>query len=62
SYAKSNSTTTSINVAAPSIKGWSVMEHKGSGLSAQDAAGAPPTPSYPALTYIDWQDQNWPLY
>lgn len=59
SYAKSNSTTTSINVATPSLKGWSVMEHKGSSLSAQDAAGTPPTPAYPSLTYSEWKDIGW---
>jgi hypothetical protein len=53
---------TTLQAPVPSIKGWSVMEHKGSALSVQDAPTAAPAPSYPSLEYKDWQDQGWPLH
>lgn len=53
---------TSLQAPVPSIRGFSVMEHKGSAISVQDAPTAAPAPSYPSLEYKDWQDQGWPLH
>ncbi|MFA5271134.1 MAG: hypothetical protein WC412_02185 [Candidatus Omnitrophota bacterium] len=50
---------TTLQAPVPSIQGWSVMEHKGSALSVQDAPSAAPAPDYPSLEYKDWNDKNW---
>jgi len=57
---KSNISSAYVSASAPppSIKGWSVMEHKGSAVHVQDAASAAPAPSYPGLAYEDWQDNG----
>lgn len=45
-----------LQAPVPSIQGWSVMEHKGSTLSVQDAPSAATVPDYPSLEYKDWKD------
>jgi hypothetical protein len=58
----SSSSSTTLQAPVPSIQGWSVMEHKGSALHAQDAPSAATVPDYPDLEYKEWEDQGWPLH
>lgn len=58
SQSETQSSFVSASAPPPSIKGWSVMEHKGSAIHVQDAASGAPAPSYPGLDYQDWQDNG----
>ncbi|MDD5429893.1 MAG: hypothetical protein PHE97_04145 [Candidatus Omnitrophica bacterium] len=57
-----SSSQTTLQAPVPSIKGFSVMEHKGSAISVQDAPSAAPLPDYPDLEYKEWDDQGWEMH
>lgn len=53
--ATSESSFVSGQAPPPSIKNWSVMEHKGEAIHIQDAPTSPPAPRYPRLLYIKYK-------
>lgn len=57
STSKTDGTYITASAPPPSLEGWSIMEHKGEAINAQDAPGAAPGITYPELEYKEWQDK-----
>lgn len=58
STSRSDSSYITATAPPPSIRGWSLMEHKGEAIHVQDAPSAAPSLDYPDLEYKEWTDKK----